>query len=1113
MITKTVKLLPFFLIAFALSLTDGYAKAEKENPQGLGKVTGTPTRTYMDINNISTVITNKGTADIDAQESNSGFVFPKGSGKTALYESGFIWGGKVSGEVRVGGSTYRTGLTPGKILPSGAAEDPNLPSVRIYRVRPDYATASLASEVADQGLSEDAIRAQYASDWNEWPAADGAPYEDVNGNGVYEPGTDIPGVKGANQTIWYVANDLDASKTTFLYGSNPIGLELRVTMWAYSSSGALGNMMFRAYKLINRSGLTIDSMFVSQWSDPDLGNSTDDYAGCDTTLSLGYVYNANATDDTYRPLPPPAVGFDFFQGPVVDAPGDSAIFDGKRIYGKRNLPMTAFYYFARGDASVTDPTQGSYEGTTQFYNFIRGRIGKTGELFVDPTNNEPTTFALPGDPQTRSGWIDGQLLPAGDRRIGLASGPFAMAPLDTQEVVVAALAAGAIPGTDRLSCIGLLKFYDQQAQLAYDNFFDLPVAPPAPKVTVAEMDQEIILNWGGDPAAVAATENSNSKGYTFQGYNVYQLPSASAGITEAKRLATYDVNDGIGKIEDFFFDASTGTVAKKVIQFGNDTGIKRYISIKTDDLKGGTPLINGIRYYFAVTAYSYNPTNPVPNNLENPLAILTIVPHSEAPGVRYPEAFGDTIKTITHAGPSDGLVIPIVVDPTALTGAQYKVTFTSTTWSLAKGSTTVLTSSNQTGDDTSPIYDGIQWRVIGAPNAFKYFFTVANASGAISPEQQGAFAFNGSGFPLTPDGDDRPHGTKQQSAGLTASSGWGLGTGMNSPSMDPGYDFFVSRVTQGGARWPVIIPYDFEIRFTATGSKALFPADFGSLADVLGDVPFELWNIGINTPNDPSDDYQMFANVLDVDGSNTFNLLSQAGVDSLDNGGGGADHTISGGNNDPFTDWFYWVAPTDKSPGHAGYDAIVAQVTSDIAAATDPYLGPGTDGDVIRRMVLIGWNFGAVTDASAYLQQKPEVGTVFRIISTKPNTVNDSFTINAPTASNNLETAKEDVGKVNVFPNPYYGVNTEELNKYQRFVTFSHLPARATIRIFNLAGIMVKVIDKDNSSTFQRWDLTNESGLPAGSGLYIAHIDMPDLGVTKIIKLAVIQEAQILDRF
>ena len=52
--------------------------------------------------------------------------------------------------------------------------------------------------------------------------------------------------------------------------------------------------------------------------------------------------------------------------------------------------------------------------------------------------------------------------------------------------VVAEILAGAIQGVDRLSAVALMKFYDQIAQVAYDNFFDLPVPPPSPNVTVAD---------------------------------------------------------------------------------------------------------------------------------------------------------------------------------------------------------------------------------------------------------------------------------------------------------------------------------------------------------------------------------------------------------------------------------------------------------------------------------------------------------------------------------------------------------------------------------------------------------------------------------------------------
>ena len=517
MFMKSNKIYLFFFILLGILLitTEHFAEGDKSEGNSLKKIQGSPSRTYMNINNVSTLIYNNGNSDIDPS-GNSGAVFPKGSGKAAVFESGLLWGARIEGDpqVRVGGSAYRQGLQPGKILPNGTPEDPELDKNRIYRVRPDIypggPSVDLSGEAIDEGSSTDAIRAQYEKDWVEWPVADGAEFDDVDDNGVYDPAVDIPGVPGADQTIWFVANDLDPTITTFLYGAQPLGIEMQATFWAYAQTGALGNTFFRKYKLINKSQTDFLDMYLSMWSDVDLGNSTDDFAGCDTTLSLGYCYNAQANDATYNPLPPPAVGFDFFQGPVLDGIAgedrnkngiddamDFGIFGGKIVGpGKINLPMTAFYYFARGDATVVDPTQGDPQGSTQFYNFFQGKVGLTGDSFVDPNTNQPTTFVLPGDPQTRTGWIDGQILPGGDRRIGSASGPFTMAIGDTQEVVVAEIFAGAIKGVDRISAIGLLKFYDQQAQLAYDNFFNLPIPPKAPEVAVVEEDKKITLNWG-----------------------------------------------------------------------------------------------------------------------------------------------------------------------------------------------------------------------------------------------------------------------------------------------------------------------------------------------------------------------------------------------------------------------------------------------------------------------------------------------------------------------------------------------------------------------------------------------------------------------------------------
>jgi len=121
------------------------------------------------------------------------------------------------------------------------------------------------------------------------------------------------------------------------------------------------------------------------------------------------------------------------------------------------------------------------------------------------------------------------------------------------------------------------------------------------------------------------------------------------------------------------------------------------------------------------------------------------------------------------------------------------------------------------------------------------------------------------------------------------------------------------------------------------------------------------------------------------------------------------------------------------------------------------------------------------------------------------NTKDDVFTFTAPGVIEDEKLAKLDVKKVNVYPNPYYAYNAQERYRFERFVTFNHLPQRVTIRIFNLAGLQVRKLRKDDDTQFLRWNLLTESGIPAGSGLYIAHIDMPDLKQKKILKLMIIQ--------
>src|SRR5262249_10327933 len=145
-----------------------------------------------------------------------------------------------------------------------------------------------------------------------------------------------------------------------------------------------------------------------------------------------------------------------------------------------------------------------------------------------------------------------------------SSGPFAMAPGDTQ-VVVGAVVIG--DGNDRLSSIDAMKFYDDFAQLAFDAGFQLPNPPPQPQVAVLVDHGQVTLSWDH-----ASRDNYNEPGYTFEGYNVYQGASIAGPW---KRLSTFDEINGILTVRDTVFDLATGrTINDFPVAFGTDAGVR-----------------------------------------------------------------------------------------------------------------------------------------------------------------------------------------------------------------------------------------------------------------------------------------------------------------------------------------------------------------------------------------------------------------------------------------------------------------------------------------------------------------------------------------------------------
>lgn len=1156
---KAQKKLLVLMAALLLLASSGFAK---EGPHGrslrkVQKVADGPTRALQNANNITTWAQPNGFFYPFIASSWNG-EFPRGSGVGVIYQEGIVFGGKVNDglgtDPRIEGDTYEVGMQPGKILTDATGnaigtENADDPSVnRIWAVRSDCRPGQssdqvpdLASDVAGfqqvsisavTSAQKSALLQEYYNDWNDWPAAKGAPwYVDtvgiVRNDGAFDPTNShhIPGMPGANKTVWFVCNDANSAITTTFYGSQPIGIEEQMTLWSYASTTALNNMIFKQVKLIYKGvpGLTppsatIDSMYVVQWADGDLGDYNDDFAGSDSTLNLGYQYNSGPVDAKFAAvgLPAPAVGYVFLQGISHPSgnPADSAVVNLQWRHGYkydivdaegRPRPLTAYDYFAAG-TSISDPdfaADAGINGSYQWFNLMRGYLPRpmwpNGEPFYQSSGYASshgivTSYCLSGDPVTGTGWIDGVDVPAGDRRMVNVHGPVTISLHDTAEVVVALIGA---MGTDNISSVQLLKNEVSAAQSAYDRLFILPSVPSV-NPTVSNLTNEVILNWGDNSRAVAQVESNLPGGYTFEGYQVFQLPTASTKITDptAVKIAQFDVVDTVDKNHPLFIpevDVATGATYQAIAFVGTNSGIQRTLDIKTDNLKK-TPLVNGQTYYFAVVAvaYNYDPTNPFPPVLFSSPVIKAAVPQYPNAGVRYLGVAGDTL-TVTHSGPGDGSVVPIVVDPSKVTGHAYNVTFQTdnagaTTWSVVDkvlNKTVLSGQENQLGDANYLTADGVQVKVIGPPPGMKEFLI---PSGARRFSPVGGFTglgLEGFSSAADPTAYDPENGT----IGMAMKFAFGgIGTTLQNP-LDYHTVLLKLAAVDTPVSWnPLVAQTDtnFSRAYRWLRAAANPPADPSFAPWIINPasgypyqdfnyaVPFSAWDMSTTPP-------------------------TRLAVGMMENNVVGAS-----------VDGRYW--PPDASTGDNTVNREFAFILNTPYSTTP---NPDYEVNIFSNSSLpFMWIMTCTRRSPAPWPGNDE----FEIVANKVNSPADVFAYTAPAIDTSHALAVDDVKKVNVFPNPYYGLNSQEPTRLNKFVTFSHLPTtgHVMIRVFNLAGVLVKTIDHTATpyagTQFEQWDLRNDSHIPVASGIYIVYVDMPGFG-SKILKLALVQEEQVLPAY
>ena len=101
---------------------------------------------------------------------------------------------------------------------------------------------------------------------------------------------------------------------------------------------------------------------------------------------------------------------------------------------------------------------------------------------------------------------------------------------------------------------------------------------------------------------------------------------------------------------------------------------------------------------------------------------------------------------------------------------------------------------------------------------------------------------------------------------------------------------------------------------------------------------------------------------------------------------------------------------------------------------------------------------------------------------------------------------------IGIVPNPYYAYSRYETSKLDNRVKITNVPEQCTISIYNLGGTLVRQYQKADPLTFQDWDLKNSKNVPIAGGVYIIHIDVPEIG-QKVLKWFGVMRPVDLDNF
>jgi hypothetical protein len=419
---------------------------------------------YLDMNGLSARFNANGQLFWDGKKAT--FEAPKGSGSHSISAAG-LWIGGIDkgGQLHLSAQTYGvsgTDFQPGPLDSAGnttAALAANYNHVwKITRLEIDSFLAGLSTPKSILTWPGNNNSTGYA------PRL--APFVDVDKDGIYNPAKgDYPDIKG-DVMLWWVYNDQMLHTET---KGLPLGVEVQASAYTYNCSNdpLLNNTIFLHYTIINRSASVYDSMFAGVWTDFDIGNPFNDYAGCDTALNTCFAYNADSIDADTTIITSNNDTI-FYKGYGSKLPSQSLSFlDGFRNDKGLAMPVSKFMYFFNNDNKTM---QGHPKDANNYYGYLIGQWLDGKPLTQRGTGyggNIPANYAFPGDPYDGKSWSElAAKNKTGDRSMIGSYGPVVFNAGESKEITAAFTFNASSSGETRKS-LAMMKDNAEQVEARY----------------------------------------------------------------------------------------------------------------------------------------------------------------------------------------------------------------------------------------------------------------------------------------------------------------------------------------------------------------------------------------------------------------------------------------------------------------------------------------------------------------------------------------------------------------------------------------------------------------------------------------------------------------------